>query len=449
MTLRSRLISAVTLILLASTFAGGALAYWSGVRKIDAELAAAMTVGWATVSRGINALPEPRRSPAQLAEIVRLFDGDRHVAAALHDLSGAMRLRSALPASEEPAPGWFTTLLAPPPRKASFEIAGVGSVRLVTDARFEVAEVWAEMLALLAALAVFFVLTLLFALAAARRLVAPLADIAAGFRRIGAGDYAARIAIPLAPELGDLARGFNAMADRLAETEDRTRRLSRQLTAVQDEERADLARNLHDELGPYLFAIDADASSLAEQIRAPVSGDRDRQIADRAERLKGAAGNAKRIVRNLLDRLRPGVVVQLGLAPALRELAGFWEDRHPDLMIDVDVAEGDLGSDIDGALYAVIGEALSNAVRHGAPSRIDITVRREAERIVARIADDGRGIGAVPEGRGYGLLGMRERIAALGGRLTIDRRIDRSGTVVSAVIPVSRQAAAAAAEIES
>jgi two-component system sensor histidine kinase UhpB len=261
--------------------------------------------------------------------------------------------------------------------------------------------------------------------------------------RIGEGDYEARVPRRGPPELARLAASFNRMADRLASTEARNRRLHEQLLTLQEEERAALARDLHDEIGPYLFAINVDAATivrLAEEKRTP-------EIPAQVRLIHEAVAHMQAQVKATLGRLRAAGLLEFGLKQAVEHLIDFWRARHLKTEFKVSVTIGTNGSGfgelIDATLYRVIQEGVSNAVRHGNPSCITITVGSDdtGSNITASIIDDGKDL-AETTGRGetgFGLLGMRERVAALGGSLTITDRSDvgdgDSGLAVVARLP--------------
>jgi two-component system sensor histidine kinase UhpB len=212
----------------------------------------------------------------------------------------------------------------------------------------------------------------------------------------------------------------------------RTLRLEQQLATLQDEERADLARDLHDEIGPHLFAVNVDAAMARRLIGEGDSGEALRPI----DAIQQSVAHMQRLVRDILGRLRPSELIDLGLASAIGELVKFWRARHPGIAFEVRVAEDEslaLTEEARETLYRVVQEALANAVRHGRPARIDIQVRRlSGTEVAAVIADDGTLTGAA-EGSGFGLIGMRERVAAAGGTLTIERG---AGWRVTASLPV-------------
>jgi two-component system sensor histidine kinase UhpB len=233
-------------------------------------------------------------------------------------------------------------------------------------------------------------------------------------------------------ELVHLYQGFNKMVEQLQRTEQQNKRLQEQLTTVQDEERADLARNLHDEIGPLLFAADVDAVAIAQLAQKGEHG----HIPERVGIIREAIGQMQRHVRDILGRLRPAVLLDVGLAHAIDNLVSFWRAHRPSLNFRVDVPDDSLGELLDGTVYRIVQESLSNAVRHGNPATIEIAVKANADGSVGiRIVDDGGGLKSNGRPGGIGIIGMQERVATLGGDLEVKNRTDGRGVVVTARIP--------------
>ena len=235
------------------------------------------------------------------------------------------------------------------------------------------------------------------------------------------------------PELVRLAQGFNAMAERLDAACARNIRLAEQVLTLQEEERADLARDLHDEVGPFLFAVNLDAASIE---RAAASG-RIAEVPERAHAIREAVGHMQRHVRAMLHRLRPASPVAAGLGPALGNLVAFWRARQPeiDFAINVSVDEDGLGDPTIAAIYRLVQEGLSNAVRHGRPHRIEIAVgSADPGEVIVRVADNGSGL-AASSTPGFGVTGMRERVEGLGGTLQVGADKNGKGLVLTARFP--------------
>jgi two-component system sensor histidine kinase UhpB len=143
----------------------------------------------------------------------------------------------------------------------------------------------------------------------------------------------------------------------------------------------------------------------------------------------------------ILGRLRPMVLLDLGLAHAVDNLIDFWKARCPYIVFDVHVCDEGLGERLEEAIFRIVREALSNALRHRHPSRIQVHVRLETNnRIAIRVVDDGGGMAPTGSAIGFGITGMQERAALLGGTLTVHKRIDGNGVIVAAELPFDRSA---------
>ncbi|WP_044562238.1 sensor histidine kinase [Azospirillum sp. B4] len=151
------------------------------------------------------------------------------------------------------------------------------------------------------------------------------------------------------------------------------------------------------------------------------------------------------MTRRVLARLRPPGLSDLGLGAALDNLAAFWRSRRPEVTIAVTVAPNlGLGEAGDTAAYRVVQESLSNAIRHGSPRAITVTVTpAPTGGAEVEVMDDGEGLppeGSVPN-TGYGLRGMAERVAALGGSLEVGNRPEGGVRVRALLAPATQQAA--------
>ena len=450
MSLRARLIASITLALLVSLGVGCASAGWNAARSVRAEMQAALSVGEQAVRHGLEDLPGSHDAMADLRQLVQAFDGDRHVRAALLDAAGHVLAASALPRPAQPAPDWFVRLVAPvlPPGRLPVETeAGRRMVLLEAEPLNEVGEVWTQLRDSLAVLALSCALSAGLVSLVVGRALQPLGRVSTALAAVGSGEYAVRLPQAGLSELAGLTQGFNAMAARLSLAEAQNRRLHEQLVTLQEEERADLARDLHDEVGPFLFTAALDAAAIEQAAAAGQHA----AVPERARAIREAVGHMQRHVRAMLKRLRLPSPVEVGLAPALRNIVAFWQAHRPTaaFALEVSADEDELDEATKAVIYRVAQEGLSNAVRHGRPGRIEVSVARGDEgSVVVRVSDDGTGMADAAE-PGLGLAGMRERVSALGGSLQVVSAPGGRGLAVTARLPCraedgARPAAAAA-----
>ncbi len=430
MSLQRRLFLAIAAALMASLVLGGTLAGWRAHRSVLAELSAALDASARTVRAGLDEASLATDPHADARRLVAAFAPNRHVRA---ELLGE-EAQPALPIKEA-APEWVVRLLAP--RLAPMEIAGgTGAsrvaIRLRADARNEVGEVWRQFGDAAAALAVFCTLTVVFGALAIRRALRPVGRVAAGLCLVGTGDYSARLAGGSSSELRPLVEGFNRMAALLEDARRRNARLSEQVLLLQEEERAELARDLHDDIGPALFAVSLTAATIGRRANEL----RDNAIANHADTIGTVTAQMQRSVKSLLGRLRPMRRIEAGLQPAMDALVSFWRDRNPGIDFDLQVTADD--ADLDErqreTIFLVVQEAVVNAIRHGRPHRIGIVILRQPGAVSVSITDDGAGPDACGQ-PGFGLELMQERVAALQGTLLIGERDQRRGWSVDARLP--------------
>jgi two-component system, NarL family, sensor histidine kinase UhpB len=433
MSLRVRLITSIVIVLLVSLCVAGAAAGWHAVISVRTEMQAALGVGVQTLRDGIDDLPQAHDLEDEPKRLVRDFDGDRHIRAELRDASGQLRVVSVVPTLTPDVPVWFVALLAPSIPPVRFELGSGAAITLETDPRNEIGEVWTQLGDALVAIGLCCGLSIVLVSQVVGRALRPLNRLSAALASVGSGEYVVRVEHAGPPEVMRLAQGFNAMVDRLSAAEARNLRLNEQLLTLQEEERTDLARDLHDEIGPFLFAVNLDAASIE---RAAVSGQL-AEVSDRAHGIREAVEHIQCHVRAMLHRLRPASPVEAGLAPALDNLLAFWRARQPkiDFKLDISVDEDRMDDPTTAAIYRLVQEGLNNAVRHGRPRRIEIFVGiAEISEVVVSVADNGTGLTAanVP---GLGFIGMRERVEGLGGTLNVGADRDGKGLVVTAWLP--------------
>ena len=141
-------------------------------------------------------------------------------------------------------------------------------------------------------------------------------------------------------------------------------------------------------------------------------------------------------VKSILGRLRPPTVADLGLLPCIERLTAFWSTRYPSVAFHVDILDENLSSEWGSQIYRIVQESISNALRHGRPSRIEVRVSRAEEAwILVEVSDDGVGLQSEGAHGGLGLTGMRERVSARGGALEVSPGPGGRGVRVRARLP--------------
>jgi two-component system sensor histidine kinase UhpB len=347
------------------------------------------------------------------------------------------------------APPWFARLLQPAPVTYSFPLRGGVLLSVQAQPSRAVLDAWDDITRLVGVAAVMFIAVNGLAFWSVRRALEPFPVIAEGLERIQQGDLAFRLPALAGHEANAIGAAFNRMAQAvqdkvLAERKahDAEARLEerREMASLADqrveEERRLIAHELHDEFGQSVTAIRSLALAIATQVAArdPATGDIARLISEEAARLYDA-------MHGLIPRLTPLSLDTLGLANTLESLVRDWQRRHPSIALSLrHQLPIELGPSIALAIYRVVQEGLINALRHAQPSRVDIAVQCDAQRIVATVSDDGVGLAADWTRPGhYGLRGLAERVRQLGGTFGIGA-VDGRGVRLTADIPLGAQA---------
>jgi signal transduction histidine kinase len=167
------------------------------------------------------------------------------------------------------------------------------------------------------------------------------------------------------------------------------------------------------------------------------------QLAEAGERIVTCADHVHGAVSDMIRRLRPVGLDELGLGAALEHCIGQWRQRLPRLQLTLSRRGelDDLGEDLGLAVYRVVQEALTNAGRHGRPSRIDVRIDRRRDdvthedRVEIAVVDDGVGMDTTLAAAGFGLRGMRERVELLGGTLQL-QGAPGAGVAILATLPL-------------
>lgn len=294
---------------------------------------------------------------------------------------------------------------------------GGQNLRIASDPTSEIEERLGDTVRLWITLLFFSGTTLLVAWWAADRALAPVRALEAGLRRLARGEPDAALPGFALREFARVAGAIDELAAALSASRQTQRQLSHQLIRVQEDERAALAMELHDEMGQTLTTISVTAAYL-ERHAGRLDGARITECAQDVRRDVRSAGEQ---LRAMLKRLRPHCLDAPGLASALRELVASWQQRAADITftLELPAALPPLGKDAGLALYRVTQEALTNVVRHSAAQHCRVRIEAGAGMLRLRIEDDGAGLPAGGAPRGCGLLGMEERLRMVCGHLAI------------------------------
>ena len=453
---RWRLILLLACINLAAAGLAGALIVYNAKLATRIEIAASMEVAERFVQGAIERLAREMPGIHPLENLPVQVSNLRHVRILITDAGGRPVSQSGETkdgSAEEAAgvPDWFSVLLdvGELRREVPVVSAGqrIGTVSIVGQASDEIAEVWRDIsdLAILAGIVNLAVIASLVVVLG--RVLKPLVNVAIGLREMGGGNLRYRLPRPKVRELADIVDQFNSLATALDAARVDNTRLNRRLITVQDDERRLIASELHDELGPCLFGLRADAASI-KRLTATLPDDVAEAVRERITTLIQTTERIQTVNRRLLDRIRPMALHHVSLKDVIRTLISEFEQHDPgcDFSLSIGRIADRYGDCIDLTVYRCIQEGITNAVRHSGAKMIAIELEQRTTVVpefagcsasaVLRLAvkDDGCGISR-DRRPGLGLLGMEERVRALGGRFTVSRR-SNGGTRLDIAIPI-------------
>jgi two-component system sensor histidine kinase UhpB len=252
------------------------------------------------------------------------------------------------------------------------------------------------------------VIMLLLTGALLRPALRPLSALTSTMRRIDPLEPGRRVPVVGSPDVAALAEAFN---DMLARLERERRESGRRALAVQEAERARVARELHDEVGQVFTAIVLQIENLAPHA--------DGDMRHGLDELRETARTGATDVRGIASRLRPEALEDLGLRSALTALATSF-GRQTQIRTERAFEPGlPLDREQELVVYRVAQEALTNVARHAGAGLVELSLRREGGDAVLRVRDDGRGLPPGAAASSSGIRGMRERAMLIGGRLDL------------------------------
>jgi len=495
-TVRTQLLIAVGLINLFALVVAGAVSVINARNATRAEIEGSLEMAKQFVRVTVQALQSDGQ-PAALSkkfnqissrlQLARL----RHVRIYVADATGKLvqisPQENKVP-SIKPAPAWFAALVEPSvtPQELNVVLSepnggallmveqpknmvprtwALGTVVIAGEPADEIAEIWLDVssVAMVWIILVALIIALLYFVLG--RILHPLANLARGMLKLEDGQYATRLERPRALELGVIAGRFNKLAVALGRAREENVQLYGQLITVQEDERREIANELHDEASPCLFGIMANAMSV-ERLT-------ERRHDRKSVEVKGHVGEILKITerlktmnRAMLKKLRPVALGRVALPALVEDLIGELQRRYPEVSLSpsIKTRPSSYGETIDLTVYRCIQEGVTNAIRHGKADtvRVELFEKRrsnganganghhdshgsngvhatngagESQTLQLIIHDDGCGF--LPEtSLGFGLTVMRERINALGGSCAI-QSAPAHGATLRVIIPIT------------
>jgi two-component system, NarL family, sensor histidine kinase UhpB len=423
--------------------------------RVKVEVTSSMEVTQRFVRDIVRGMAEDSQMERILRDLPAQLRYVRHARILVADAHGELIQVAPSPDGElaggrEQAPGWFTRLVGPSVGTREVRVVlgskVLGTIVIVGEPADELAEVWEEVSRRAVIWLAITVLMLVLLYLVLGRLLNPLIGLAGGMHELEDGHYGTRIKPPEVRELAVIAERFNTLAEALEKSQAENSRLYQHLLALQEDERRQVANELHDEAGPCLFGITANASSikrLADKAPEPCQG----EIKSRVDEMLSISERLKTINRDLLTRLRPVELGRISLQELIASLITGFERRHPEVSFNFEAAGlgRTYGELVDLTIFRCVQESVTNALRHGGASHITIALAdyldpkagngtKSLRVLKLTVHDDGEGM-TPGTPIGLGLTAMRERVNAIDGTSDIDSS-PTSGTTVGVLVPL-------------
>lgn len=339
--------------------------------------------------------------------------------------------------SDVKPPDWFVKLVSPKKEVIQRRIR-YGTLIIESSALGSVREAWVGVRQLMLIGVGFFIALNVMVYLVLSHSLRPVRHILSAINRMELGDLTVRLPAFKLPEFDRIGHSLNRMAESLeAERQlEENRQLTQLIQTHIEDERRSLARELHDELGQYVTAIKTFAVGIGNKTKTQMP-----DVSANAQTIVAAANHIYDGMHNIIRKLRPGSLDNLGLAETLRDVVSNWQQHHPGIRFQLHLSDslGELGEALNINLYRIVQESVNNVLKHADATIIDITLTQDSTgNLTLVIKDNGQGMTTcnVDQTQHFGLLGMRERTQALDGQFTIETALG-AGTTINVYIPRS------------
>ena len=304
-------------------------------------------------------------------------------------------------------------------------------LRIRTDSVDEIQEVWEESLAFFSTILMLKLLIFASVYFVIHKTLASIRIIIDTLQKIEAGDYQQQLPEFSTREYDSIAKAINHMTGELYKIQQENRALVKHSMEILETERKQLAQELHDELGQSLTGI---------KMMAIIACKKRDQIAEISASIANGCDSLIDIVRTIVQRLHPSVLTELGLQAAIEDLLNHWTSKNPEIQFhfrcddEVDL----LSQKLSIQIFRVVQECLTNIFRHAQAQEFSVIltiVEIPEHQVRLTVADNGIGCDINKLTKGFGILGMKERVHSLGGNLSIQSTVNK-GVQVNVVFPI-------------
>ncbi len=442
MSLKLRLILIINALLLLILALGCILAIDTAKKNVRAEVASSEKLTLYLFEIGVLKNPkyyaiESERKPLNLMSLVHM----RHLKIEFFNLEGKLiesNISETRTQTIDQAPSWFVNfmgLISDPwqAKRLPVDILGQakGSIVITPDPSYEFGEIWNQLKGIFYLAGAFFILTNILVAWIVFRALSPVEFILKSLTELELGNLNVKMPNLKTSELLAISSKFNHMVKTLRLSIEQNHKLTQKLIRVQEEEKKSLARDLHDEFAQSLTAINADAAVLKALANKEYP-----KIKPSAHAISDLSKHLMNLVGGMLNRLKLGVLNELGLEEGLIDLISTWKLRHPKINLNYEINLKGLPKTneiIPVTTYRIIQECLTNISRHAKAKNIGIKIqfikKNPSLKIIdIHIKDDGVGLSKLHRD-GFGISGMRERIREVNGKIKIISELNQGLTL--------------------
>lgn len=436
MSIRYQIIIRILLSSLCILILGGAIAIWQARRAVEKEVDASISSALQFIALGAA-----ENASVKLDDLTRLgaLRQTRHLTIELQNADGELRQLTEDGASSDPEsmpPAWFIRFVLekyPEVRKQIHSGDGQQFTLLIKAQPLdEITEVWEESVAFFLSISLLTGLSFLAVNLVLNKSFRAIGLIVDALRMIETGQYRQQLPAFETAEFDSIAKAINHMTCELEKAQGQNRSLTQHSLAIQEEERQRLSQELHDEFGQSLTAIKVMAVAAVHEKADP---------GKISASIVGICDHLMEVVRSMMQQLHPLILTELGLKATLEDMVGHWAERNPELSLSLQCCDevDELEKNAAIQIFRVVQECLTNVVRHAQARQVDIALQivdAPEYTLQFRVRDDGKGCDLSDTGRGFGLLGMKERIQSLTGELTL-QSAPNQGMTITASIPLA------------
>ena len=423
MSLKYRLLIYINSLLLIAVLIGLAAIISSTQKNVRQEILSTQSLAIFAIENGIKKNPEIYLFQEQgetfgLSNLNEL----RHLNIQFYDQENQLRDQTSSYLSKTNLPPvWFISLMenfssVMAEKRIDIKLRGqdFGYILINPEPMYEYSEIWQQIKSGFLVILLFFGLVNTMILVVFYHTLKPINAIIDGFQRLEDEDYQARISKTNIRELDIIGQKFNGTVKKLKESNIKIHKLSQDLINIQEQEKKDLARNLHDELGQSLTAIQAEAASIKKS-----KNEESRNSA--VDSIIEISKTMMLSTRELIKKLSLGILEEMGFEIAIGDLVNSWSKRNPKVNMTYVFDKQLIGlipRPFEGHIYRIIQEALTNITKHANAKKTNISLSLQKKKNLFEISISNDGLKKQSNANnGIGLLGMKERVNQMGGTI--------------------------------